>query len=219
MVSYSPLTSRLLSEAASIDWQSIDAAAVGAMPLLAQLAQTAVLRELVHHLATHTEHWAKCEREYGLTKFVLHADEHFRLRLHVMKLATQETPHSHRMNFVTRLLRGGYVQRLFLPEDTGVHLWPAGEIRCVVRQGLGADDAYALGHTIVHSLEVVSEPCISLMIRGPIVKERALNIDLQAGKVWWQRGEQHPAHETSRKLDMTSEIPQLLGLLESEGLI
>ena len=62
-----------------------------------------------------------------------------------------------------------------------------------------AGTAYALHHTMVHA--VVAEPyTISLVIRGPAVKDRYLVMDRKTGASWWQYGAAlEPAHQAEQK--------------------
>lgn len=221
MLNLSAATETLLTQVGQIDWRNMESISGHASPILAQLAQPHILRELIGNLAHRKDYWPKCEREYGLTKFVLHADsqDRFRLRLHVMKLAPEETPHSHRMNFITRLLCGGYMQRLYSPDDDGKELMRPEQINCVMRHYVNAGNGYVLKHTVVHSLEVLHEPCVSLMIRGSTIKDQAVNIDIRTNEVWWQRGDEYPAHHSSVKLEMPQEIESLMSLLDEQHLI
>lgn len=211
----------LMAEAAAINWDDPDAIAGAGQALLAELSRPAVLRRLLNRLAESPQLWPMCEREYGLTKFVLHADieDRFRLRLHILQSQSTETPHSHRMNFVTRLLCGSYVQRIYTPEDHGTELVQPQLLRCVARHTVGANQGYALGHSLVHALEITDGPVISLMLRGRSIKERALNIDKAAGKVWWQRTDKQPANESVAKLDVPAEMAILNDLLKQRNLI
>lgn len=221
MVSLPAQTATLLERAGEIDWRDTEGMGLHALPLLSELSRPDHLRCLLGSLATNEGYWPMCEREYGFTKFVLYVDpkDRFRLRLHVMKTAPEETPHSHRMNFVTRLLNGSYVHRLYTPEDNGIDMIRSEQINCVLRHKVDSGNGYALKHTLIHSLEVVEEPCITLMMRGAAQKDRAVNIDVNTNEVWWQRSDQHPAYHTSAKVSMPGELVNLRQLLQDQGLV
>ncbi len=221
MCAISSDTYALLATAGQINWHDEESMTQNASPLLAQLAKPDILRDLVDNLKKTPKYWDMCEQEYGFRKFVLYVDEEdrFRLRLHVMRAAAEETPHSHRMNFVTHLLNGSYIHRLYMPEDNGVDLVAPDQIRCVVRHQVDTGKGYGIEHSVVHSLQVIEEPCVSLMMRGNIVKDRALNIDIANKEVWWQHGDQHPAYHTSSKLDMPGELDKLKALLRDLSLV
>ena len=166
------------------------------------------------------ELWPMCEEEYGLTKYVLYDDPQgrFRLRLHIMKPTSIETPHSHRMNFTTRLLKGEYVQHVYSAFDDGQELLSPKTIVPVLRHKVSAGMSYALQHSVIHALEV-TELTVSMMLRGPVFRERAININLTQNEVWWQRSDRFPANPSSRKLYVPHMYAGLRRNLSAWGLI
>jgi len=200
-MAYSSLTTEILETAASIDWQDLGNIEVNGGLVLTRLSAKDVLGELMDHFAGAPQLWPMCEEEYGLTKYVLHDDPQgrFRLRLHIMKPTSIETPHSHRMNFTTRLLKGEYVQYVYSAFDDGQELLSPKGIVPVLRHRVSAGMGYALQHSVIHALEV-TEPTVSMMLRGPAFRKRAININLTQNDVWWQRSDRFPANASSRKL-------------------
>src|SRR5205823_774714 len=62
-----------------------------------------------------------------------------------------------------------------------------GSLDAVMVRQETAGSAYALHHSMVHA--VVAEPhTVSLVIRGPAVKDRFLVMDRKTGQSWWQYG-------------------------------
>ena len=70
-------------------------------------------------------------------------------------------------------------------------------------------NSYVLHHAMVHA--VVAEPyTVSLVIRGPAVKDRLLVMDRAAGKRWWQYGAaQESAEEAAKKRMPTERVVEL----------
>ncbi len=68
---------------------------------------------------------------------------------------------------------------------------------------------YALHHTMVHA--VVAEPyTVSLVIRGPAVKDRFLVMDRKTGQSWWQYGaSQEPAYDAEQKRMSVERLTEL----------
>ena len=78
--------------------------------------------------------------------------------------------------------------------------------------------AYALHHTMVHA--VVAEPyTVSLVIRGPAVKDRFLVMDRKTGKSWWQYGAtMEPAYSAEQKRMTIEHLSDLISRLRDWSL-
>lgn len=126
--------------------------------------------------------------DYGFTKFVLHrgGDDRFRLRLHVMHPGTPDIPHSHRASFASLILGGSYRHTVFAPFDAGGDLPGPEALRAVFSGDLDPGDHYVLHHSVIHTLRVDGRPCLSLMLRGPVEKPRAVVVDRERGRSWYQ---------------------------------
>ena len=115
-----------------------------------------------------------------------------RVRLHVFLPGYFDRPHNHRWSYASTILRGQYRHYLFGDAELGRDGRPGqphGRSWCAHEQ---AGNAYALHHTMVHA--VVAEPyTVSLVIRGPAVKDRFLVMDRKTGESWWQYGASHGA--------------------------
>jgi hypothetical protein len=77
--------------------------------------------------------------------------------------------------------------------------------------------AYALHHSMVHA--VVAEPhTVSLVVRGPAVKDRFLVMDRKTSESWWQYGAKRESAEDAAKKRMSVErFREMRGLLDEWG--
>lgn len=89
------------------------------------------------------------------------------------------------------ILRGEYRHYLFGNAALDETIDPGSLTALQVRQER-VGTVYALHHTMVHA--VVAEPfTVSLVLRGPAIKDRFLVMDRKTGESWWQYG----AHQES----------------------
>lgn len=74
-------------------------------------------------------------------------------------------------------------------------------------------NSYALHHTMVHA--VVAEPyTVSLVLRGPAVKDRFLVMDRQTGESWWQYGANQESADSAQAKHMSLDrLRELTGWL------
>ncbi len=128
-----------------------------------------------------------CEHYDILDKIVLHSDESgIRLRLHVFLPGYFDRPHNHRWSYASMILRGEYRHYLFGNTSLDEAIDPGSLTALQVRQE-HVGTVYALHHTMVHA--VVAEPfTVSLVLRGPAIKDRFLVMDRKTGESWWQYG-------------------------------
>lgn len=174
--------------------------------LLAMAREVAPLREM-------------CESYDILDKVVLlnDAEAGYRLRLHVFRPGYFDRPHNHRWTYTSRILRGSYQHTLYAA-DGADELRP-GTIRpFLVRQEI-AGSAYTLHHSMVHA--AVAEPwTISLILRGPAVKDEFTVMDQVTGEVWAQRGAaQETADERATKRMTDERYAEVERLLVANGLL
>ena len=81
-----------------------------------------------------------------------------------------------------------------------------------------AGSSYVLHHAMVHA--VVAEPCtVSLVIRGPAVKDRFLVMDRGSGESWRQYGAgRESAKDAAEKLMPVERVVELTDQLRELGL-
>lgn len=200
-----------------LDWDDIDAVASATRKTLTQLAEDPrLVRGALLKLPGRPELLALCEHYDILDKIVLYSDAEVRVRLHVFLPGYFDRPHNHRWSYASLVLRGEYRHYLFGNVDVDATPTPTPTTESLaalqVRQE-PAGAAYALHHTMVHA--VVAEPyTVSLVIRGPAVKDRFLVMDRKTGESWWQYGaESESADEATHKLMTRSRLGKLTRLL------
>ncbi|KDA44530.1 hypothetical protein [Frankia sp. BMG5.23] len=197
-----------------LDWNDIDAVEHATRKALTQLADDPdLIRAALLELPNRPELLALCEHYDILDKIVLYQnDAGIRVRLHVFLPGYFDRPHNHRWSYASRIVRGEYRHYLFGDLDVDAEPEPGSLAALQVRQEQ-VGDSYALHHSMVHA--VVAEPyTVSLVIRGPAVKERFLVMDRGTGEHWWQYGaEQETAGDAARKRMTRERLDELTGLL------
>lgn len=207
-----------------IDWTNVDKIREVSEPVMRGLAENkTLLGGLVRGITTDPERRELCERDYGLYKYVLYSDpqNQFRLRLHIMQQDQEETPHAHRNCFASLILRGGYEHTFYAPIDNGEKLIDCAELTPILRRWEGEGTHYAVHHSLIHFAQAKTEPCITLMLRGPSMRRRAINLDFNKHVSWWHRGAADlSAEETALVSRLTeNDIANMIKLLESKGVI
>jgi hypothetical protein len=172
-----------------IDWNDAEQVENASEHILRHLAgDRTALRAAVQTAADDPHLRNLCEQYDILDKIVLHDDPSgFRIRLHLFGSDHYDRPHNHRWTYSARLLTGAYTHTLYgtdegFDETTDVSKLQPKMVR-TERPGYG----YTLHHTMVHA--AVAEPnTVSLIVRGPAVKDRFLVTDRATGQIWWQHG-------------------------------
>jgi hypothetical protein len=203
----------------SLDWEDIDAVEHATRKAYTALAEeTEPIRDALLMLPERPELLRLCEHYDILDKIVLHDDESgVRLRLHVFLPGHFDRPHNHRWSYASTILRGDYRHYLFGNAELDDTVEPAGLKAFQVRQEQ-VGNTYALHHTMVHA--VVAQPyTVSMVLRGPAVKDRFLVMDRKTGKSWWQYGARDETADSAQQKRMSPErLSELTGWLRSWGL-
>lgn len=198
-----------------IDWDDIDDVERAATELFDQVAgDPGIVRERLDELENRPDLLSLCEHYDILDKVVLFSDPEsgVRIRLHVFLPGDFDRPHNHRWSYASRIIRGTYRHYLFgnaeLDDDTDPTKLPVLQAR---EEPIGT--TYALHHSMVHA--VVAEPAtVSLVVRGPAVKDRFLVTDRDTGEAWWQYGARQETEEEALQKRMTPErLQQVIGSL------
>jgi hypothetical protein len=204
----------------SLDWEDIDTVEHATRKAtLALLEDPQVIRDALLALPKRPDLLKLCEHYDILDKLVLHDDESgIRLRLHVFLPGYFDRPHNHRWSYASTILRGEYRHYLFGDAELGEQIDPASLKTLMARQER-VGSAYALHHTMVHA--VVAEPyTVSVVIRGPAVKDRFLVMDRGTGESWWQYGAtQEDAKSAERKRMSPARLNELTGWLREWDLV
>jgi hypothetical protein len=201
------------------DWGDIDAVETTTRKVLDALTDDrSVIRSILRDLPRRPELLALCEHYDILDKIVLWDDPTgFRVRLHIFLPGYFDRPHNHRWSYASTILRGQYRHYLFGNVELDEHVQPRDLDAVLVRQEQ-VGDAYALHHSMVHA--VVAEPfTVSLVVRGPAVKDRFLVMDRKTGESWWQYGAgQESAEDASKKRMSVERFSTMRGQLDEWGL-
>lgn len=199
----------------SLDWEDIDAVEHAARKALSTLLEDPqAIREALLALPERPALLKLCEHYDILDKIVLHDDASgARLRLHVFLPGYFDRPHNHRWSYASTILRGEYRHYLFGDAELDERVDPAALTSLMVRQEQ-VGNTYALHHTMVHA--VVAEPfTVSLVLRGPAVKDRFLVMDRRTGESWWQYGaSQETAQSAEQKRMSVERLAELTGWLQ-----
>jgi hypothetical protein len=180
----------LQKSVAIMNWLSLDNVASDCETLLRGLANSkSALRNAVSAILLNEDLIPLCEHYDLLDKLVILDDKQtgIRVRLHVFLPGYFDRPHNHRWSYSSLILQGGYRHYLY-GEDS--NLTPATDVlslKPIMVRDEKAGSFYALDHRMIHS--VVAQPyTVSLIVRGPAVKDRFVVMDRQSGRAWWQYG-------------------------------
>jgi hypothetical protein len=181
-----------------IDWTDINAAArVTQEAVRALVRHPTELRDLVYGVEHRPDLLEKSEALRLDDKIVLYEalkDRNFRLRLHVSKNLSREVPHNHRFPVTVFILRGVYYHKLYvcnMPLDEAVSV---SDMRPVFVRDERAGACYTMHDETIES-NMTAHGTMSLLLRGPTAKDRALGMDRDSGKVFWKYGQQNETPE------------------------
>ncbi|MEV7010660.1 hypothetical protein [Streptosporangium sp. NPDC051022] len=163
-----------------------------------------------------------CESYEQMDKLVLwqSEDRSLRLRLHVFHPGFFDRPHNHRWSFVSRILTGGYLHSLYGSEETVAEQARAGHapLSRFVRQETPGTQ-YFLEHSLVHSLSA-DRVSVSLLLRGPSVKDDYFTWSAAAGRLVQSRGAaQENTADRAAKTMPDARFDQVLDVLVREGIV
>jgi hypothetical protein len=195
---YAPLT--------GLDWTDLPAVTAASTTVLDTLtADRALLGELADTVINNPRLAGLCEHYDILDKIVLHDDpDGWRLRLHVFLDGYFDRPHNHRWIYTSRILSGSYTHTLYgtdhdFTDDVDVAALTPRLVR-IEEPG----DTYTLHHTMIHSVTAHGE-AVTLIVRGPAVKDRFVVTDRATGKAWWQYGAATETPEDAAAKRMTGD--------------
>jgi hypothetical protein len=191
----------------ALDWrdtEAVEAVTRKALAALLDVGSRQTIRQVLLALPERPELLRLCEHYDILDKIVLWDDPTgFRVRLHVFLPGYFDRPHNHRWSYASSVLVGRYRHILFGDVDLDKRVDPASLTPVMVRWEQ-AGSSYALHHTMVHA--VVAEPyTVSLVVRGPAVKDRFLVMDRTTGESWWQYGAAQESPEDAAKKRMLAD--------------
>ncbi|WP_254205850.1 hypothetical protein [Nocardia alni] len=211
---------RVVEELCWLDWDDIDEVELMCREALNQLAANpGIVRARLHDLPNRPELMSLCEHYDILDKIVLASEDDpgVRVRLHIFLPGYFDRPHNHRWSYASTILHGHYRHYLFgnaeLDEQVEPSKLPVLHVR---EEPVGT--TYALHHSMVHA--VVAEPfTVSLVVRGPTVKEKFLVMDRHTNEAWWQFGAKDESEREAEKKQMSrTRFAEVTGWLEQWGL-
>lgn len=198
--------SEMLEELSGIDWDSTEDVRDAAGKVMDRIADRRVLNELLLDAETRADLAELCEHYDILDKLVLYRGitSDFRVRLHVFLPGYFDRPHNHRWTYLSRILVGSYRHFIYGTEDQFNGITDVTGLRPLMARKEARGDSYVLHHSMVHS--VVAEPySISLIIRGPSMKDKFFVSDRETGKLWLQYGAAKETEEQQVMKRMTGQ--------------
>jgi hypothetical protein len=203
----------------SVDWEDADAVEHACRKAFIMLTDDpGPIRAALRTLPKRPDLLKMCEHYDILDKIVLHDDPSgVRLRLHVFLPGYFDRPHNHRWSYASLIVAGGYRHYLFGGADLDTAVDPA-SLRVLQARQEKIGTMYALHHTMVHA--VVAEPhTVSLVLRGPAVKDRFLVTDRATGEAWWQYGANQESPDAAARKQMSpARLAELTGWLRNADL-
>jgi hypothetical protein len=175
---------------ARLDWNDSEAVQKAAAPLLSDLATSGQLEDLIARVPSDPRLGAKCEHLRALDKLVLADDPQtgIRLRLHIFADRYLDLPHNHRWTYSSLMLQGSYMHFVYGPWDENSDA--ATDVRRMkprLVQRIDQGVVYTMDHRMVHSLAADSAT-MTLILRGPSMKKRAIWTDRVTNELWWHEG-------------------------------
>jgi len=204
------------------DWEDLESVESVTLPLLASLGSSPeLLGALLEELRSDDEMLKLCEHYDALDKVVLYNDAEtgVRLRLHVFLPGHFDRAHNHRWTFSSVVLRGSYRHSIFRTMEALSETTDPSALEPVLVRTESRNTPYTLHHSAIHS--VVADPfTISLVLRGPAVKNRLLNLDRETGKTWWSYGAENESPTEADSHRMTAaRLDEVANYLLDAGVI
>ncbi|MEU3559683.1 hypothetical protein [Kitasatospora sp. NPDC006786] len=201
------MTPALLPSLSGLDWDDLPAVASASALAFHDLTRDnwALLADLLTTLPASPGLAAMCERFDFLDKLVLHQDDGYRLRIHRFRPGYFDRPHDHRWSFASMILTGAY-RHIQYGTNEGFDTIDPAALRPRQIRTERAGDQYALHHTAVHSV-TADAGTISLVMRGPAVKDAFRIIDAPSGGSFTARGAQS---ETDAQRDAKRMRPDVI---------
>ncbi|MFI9580475.1 hypothetical protein ACIHCQ_01165 [Streptomyces sp. NPDC052236] len=205
----------------NLNWDDTPAVEAATSNVLATLADDGDLLRRLAHLVPQDEHLSRLSEHYDiLDKLVLHDDPAgWRLRLHVFLPGHFDRPHNHRWTYSSRILRGSYQHTLYGLDDILDEGMEVAALQPYMVRTETAGDSYTLHHRMIHA--AVAEPhTVTLIVRGPALKDGFLVSDRDTGKAWWQYGAAKESRNEAEKKRMSqARVNQVLSDLAEQGII
>lgn len=212
---------RVVEALRTIDWDDIDEVEQASRAALEQLAANpSIVQCRLNDLPNRPELMQLCEHYDILDKIVLASEDDpgVRVRLHVFLPGYFDRPHNHRWSYASKILRGHYRHYLFGNAELDEQVEPTKLPVLHVREE-PAGTTYALHHSMVHAV-VAEQFTVSLVVRGPAVKDKFLVMDRHTNEAWWQFGAKDESEEDARAKAMSrARFAEVTGWMEEWGVL
>lgn len=194
----------LFAPLSGLDWDDLEAVNVASTEVLDHLSADRALLGTLTTAVIDTPHLAGlCEHYDILDKIVLHDDPAgWRLRLHVFLDGYFDRPHNHRWTYTSRILTGCYTHTLYGTDHDFTDEIDVSELTGRMSRIERHGDTYTLHHSMIHSV-TAHGAAVTLIVRGPAVKDRFVVTDRITGKAWWQYGAATETPEQAAAKHMT----------------
>ena len=141
-------------------------------------------------------------------KLVIYIDkkDRFRIRLHVFsgEDSNKHRPHCHRWNYSSVILQGAYKHNIYGTEDKIDENTKINNLNPILVQAEKVGSIYTLSHKVFHSI-AAQKDTVSMLIRGPALKDRFLIMDKKVNKIWWEYGRESETIEEIKNKSVSPE--------------
>ncbi len=203
-----------------LDWNDLAAVTAASMEVLDRLAtDRGLLGKLTAATLDDPRLTALCEHYDILDKLVLHDDpQGWRLRLHVFLDSYFDRPHNHRWTYTSHILTGSYSHVLYGTDENLTDTVDVAALAPRLARIEEPGDAYTLHHSMIHSVTALGE-AVTLIVRGPAVKDRFVVTDRTTGKAWVQYGAatESPEAAAAKRMNDT-QLRDRIAALRASGL-
>ncbi|MBS0031788.1 hypothetical protein ACTJJ0_32650 [Chitinophaga sp. 22321] len=210
-----------LSLLSGINWDDLQEVERSTTGILQELAtHKSLLSQFIAAVETNNTLMELSEYDAVLIKLVLFDDRGIRLRLHIFKDDAVDRAHNHRWTFAGKVLKGGYKHILYSTEKELSTALRYTDLKPVVIRYEKAGDGYCLHHSFIHTLHAEADG-VSLIIRGPSLKEKMIILDKDTGESWWQYGAANDltaAHKKNAKITL-EEYKEIVSFLREHNLM
>ena len=175
-----------------INWKDLNAASNSSKKILENIFNHRETVELLLKNVLRDKNLISLAEHYDFfDKIVVYVDkkDRFRIRVHIFSddNSNRNRIHCHRWNYSSLILSGSYQHSIYGSEkDINEHI-AIKNLRPILIQEEARGSIYTLGHDAFHTINA-QENTVSLLVRGPSVKDRFLIMDKTTNKKWWEYG-------------------------------
>lgn len=186
----------------AINWKDLHSASNSSKKILENIFSHREIVELLLKNVLKDKNLISLAEHYDFfDKIVVYVDQkdRFRIRIHIFSddNSNRNRIHCHRWNYSSLILSGGYQHSIYGSEkDINEHV-AIKDLKPIIVQEETKGSIYTLGHDAFHAINAQGNT-VSLLVRGPSVKDRFLIMDKTTDKKWWEYGR---ASETIEEIE------------------